>query len=48
MVLQIFVRKDFDPVGVLLLDPGKVRVVTLGSEEFLELETARRGKKRLL
>jgi membrane-bound lytic murein transglycosylase D len=47
MVLQIFVRKDFDPVGVLLLDPGKVRVVTLGSEEFLELETARRGKKRL-
>jgi membrane-bound lytic murein transglycosylase D len=47
MVLQIFVRKDFDPVGVLLLDPAKVRVVTLGSEEFLELETARRGKKRL-
>jgi membrane-bound lytic murein transglycosylase D len=47
MVLQIFVRKDFDPSGVLLLDPTKVRVVTLGSEEFLELETARRGKKRL-
>jgi membrane-bound lytic murein transglycosylase D len=47
MVLQIFVRKDFDPAGVLLLDPSLVRVVTLGSEEFLELETARRGKKRL-
>lgn len=47
MVLQVFVRKDFDPVGVLLLDPGKVRVVTLGSEEFLELETARKGRKRL-
>jgi membrane-bound lytic murein transglycosylase D len=47
MVLQIFVRKDFDPVGVLLLDPGRVRVVTLGSDEFLELEAARRGKKRL-
>jgi membrane-bound lytic murein transglycosylase D len=47
MVLQVFVRKDYDPVGVLLLDPGKVRVVTLGSEEFLELETARKGKKRL-
>jgi membrane-bound lytic murein transglycosylase D len=47
MVLQIFVRRDFDPAGVLLLDPGKVRVVTLGSEEFLQLETARRGKKRL-
>ena len=48
MVLQIFVRKDFDPAGVVLLDPSKVRVVTLGSEEFLELETARRGKKRLI
>jgi membrane-bound lytic murein transglycosylase D len=47
MVLQIFVRKDFDPAGVLLLDAARVRVVTLGSEEFLELETARRGKKRL-
>ena len=47
MVLQIFVRKDFDPAGVQLLDPTQVRVVTLGSEEFLELETARRGKKRL-
>jgi membrane-bound lytic murein transglycosylase D len=47
MVLQIFVRKDFDPAGVLLLDPAQVRVVTLGSEEFLQLETARRGKKRL-
>jgi membrane-bound lytic murein transglycosylase D len=47
MVLQIFVRKDFDPAGVVLVDAAKVRVVTLGSEEFLELETARRGKKRL-
>ena len=47
MVLQIYVSKDFDPAGVLLLDPAKVRVVTLGSDEFLELETARRGKKRL-
>ncbi|MES1208830.1 MAG: LysM peptidoglycan-binding domain-containing protein, partial [Pseudomonadota bacterium] len=47
MVLQVFVRRDFDPSGVMLLDPSRVRVVTLGSEEFLELETARRGKKRL-
>jgi membrane-bound lytic murein transglycosylase D len=31
----------------MLLDPTKVRVVTLGSEEFLQLEAARRGKKRL-
>jgi LysM repeat protein len=31
-----------------LLDPAQVRVVTLGSREFLELEAARRGKKRLV
>jgi membrane-bound lytic murein transglycosylase D len=48
MVLQIFVRKDFDPSRIVLLDPASVRVVTLGSEEFLELEAARRGKKRLI
>jgi len=47
MVLQVYVRKDFDPTGILLLDAARVRVVTLGSEEFLELEAARRGKKRL-
>jgi membrane-bound lytic murein transglycosylase D len=47
LVLQIFVRKDFDRAGVALLDPGKVRAVTLGSEEFLALEAARRGKTRL-
>ena len=48
MVLQIFVRKDFDPREVVLLDPAHVHVVTLGSQEFLELEAARRGKKRLV
>lgn len=48
LILQVYVRKDFDPAGVLLVDPARVRVVTLGSEEFLELETARRGKKRVL
>lgn len=47
LVLQLFVAKDFDRAGVALLDPGKVRVVTLGSQEFLALETARRGKTRL-
>jgi membrane-bound lytic murein transglycosylase D len=30
-----------------LLDPDKIRVVTLGSQEFLDLEAARRGKTRL-
>lgn len=47
MVLQIFVPRGFDPAGISLLDAAKVRVVTLGSDEFLELEAARRGKKRL-
>ncbi|HEY4184346.1 MAG TPA: transglycosylase SLT domain-containing protein [Polyangia bacterium] len=48
MVLQIFVRKEFDPTEVVLLDSARVKVVTLGSDEFLELEAARRGKKRLI
>jgi membrane-bound lytic murein transglycosylase D len=47
MVVQIFVRKDFDPAAVVVLDAAHVRVVTLGSDEFLELEAAKRGKKRL-
>ncbi|HET6148756.1 MAG TPA: transglycosylase SLT domain-containing protein [Polyangia bacterium] len=47
LILQVFVRKDFDPTGVLLIDPARVRVVTLGSEEFLELTTAQRGKRRV-
>jgi LysM repeat protein len=47
LVLQIFVKKSFDRAGVALLDSSKVRAVTLGSEEFLALEAARRGKTRL-
>jgi membrane-bound lytic murein transglycosylase D len=47
LILQVYVRKDFDPAGVLMVDSSKVRVVTLGSEEFLELQTARRGKRRV-
>jgi membrane-bound lytic murein transglycosylase D len=47
LILQLYVRRDFDRAGVALLDPGKVRAVTLGSEEFLALEAARRGKTRL-
>jgi membrane-bound lytic murein transglycosylase D len=47
LVLQIFVREGFDSSGVVLLNPDKVRVVTLGSQEFLDLEAARRGKTRL-
>ncbi len=47
LILQLFVRKSFDRSHVKLLDPDKLRVVTLGSEEFLELEVAQRGKTRL-
>jgi membrane-bound lytic murein transglycosylase D len=47
LILQLFVREGLDRANVMLLDPDKVRVVTLGSEEFLELEAARRGKTRL-
>lgn len=47
MVLQVFVSKQFDRSQVALLDSSKVRVVTLGSEEFHALEAARRGKTRL-
>jgi membrane-bound lytic murein transglycosylase D len=47
LILQLFVAEGFDRQDVVLLDPNKVRVVTLGSEEFLELEAARRGKTRL-
>ncbi|MGA7740515.1 MAG: LysM peptidoglycan-binding domain-containing protein [Polyangia bacterium] len=47
LVLQIFVRDGFDRANVALLDPDKIRVVTLGSQEFLDLEAARRGKTRL-
>ncbi len=47
LILQLFVREGFDRSDVMLLDPDKLRVVTLGSEEFSELETARRGKTRL-
>jgi membrane-bound lytic murein transglycosylase D len=47
LVLQIFVARDFDRAGIALLDSAKVRVVTIGSEEFLALEAARRGKTRL-
>ena len=47
LVLQLYVHKELDRAAVALLDPAKVRVVTLGSEEFLALQTARRGKTRL-
>lgn len=47
MVLQLFVPKDFDRGAVALLDPARLQVVTLGSEEFLALRAAQGGKTRL-
>jgi len=47
MVFQAFVPESFDGKNVALLDPATLQIVTLGSEEFLELAAARRGKTRL-
>jgi membrane-bound lytic murein transglycosylase D len=47
MVFQLFVPEAFDGKDVALLDSTRLQVVTLGSEEFLELQAARRGKTRL-
>ncbi len=48
MVLQLFVQKEFDRAGAALLDPEQIQVVTLGSDQFLELQAAVRGRKRLV
>ncbi|MCG5053626.1 MAG: transglycosylase SLT domain-containing protein [Myxococcales bacterium] len=47
MILQLFIAEDFDRNSVALLDPAKLQVVTLGSEEFLALRAAQGGKTRL-
>jgi membrane-bound lytic murein transglycosylase D len=47
MVLQLHVPSDLDRSRLRLLDPRNLRVVSIGSEEFHEMETALRGKTRL-
>jgi membrane-bound lytic murein transglycosylase D len=47
MVLQIWVAPEFDVAKAALLDPARVRVVTVGSEEFFDLVEARAGRKRI-
>lgn len=47
MVLDLWVDKDFDISQVVLVDPGRVRVVTTGSNEFFELVETLRGRKRV-
>ncbi|HWE27782.1 MAG TPA: LysM peptidoglycan-binding domain-containing protein, partial [Polyangia bacterium] len=47
MVLQLWVPSDFDTSKAALVDPSRVRVVTVGSPEFFDLVEGRRGRKRL-
>jgi len=46
MVLQLFVARDADLSGALMVPEEKVKVVTVGSDEFLALSEAKRGRKR--
>jgi membrane-bound lytic murein transglycosylase D len=47
MVLQVWVEPGFDESRVALVDPGRIRLVTTGSDEFFDLVEARRGRARL-
>jgi membrane-bound lytic murein transglycosylase D len=47
MVLQLFLPPGFARDDVALLAPERLRVVTLGTEEFHTLDAARRGKRRV-
>jgi membrane-bound lytic murein transglycosylase D len=47
LMLQVFVHKDFDSAGIVLIDAARVQVVPLGSEEFLDRAAALRGKSRI-
>ena len=47
MVLQLWVDNAFDTAKAALVDPSRVRVVTVGSDEFFDLEETKRGRERL-
>lgn len=47
LVLQVWVGGDLDLARVALVDPSRVRVVTVGSDEFFDLEETKRGRVRL-
>ncbi len=47
LVLQVWVNNDLDTGKAALIDATRVRVVTVGSDEFFELEEAKRGRVRL-
>jgi membrane-bound lytic murein transglycosylase D len=48
MVLQAFVAQGFDERSVVLLDQRRLKLVTAGSEAFLNAYEERRGRKRLI
>jgi membrane-bound lytic murein transglycosylase D len=47
LVLQLWVAPEFDQGKAALVDANRVRVVTVGSDEFFELEETKRGRARL-
>jgi membrane-bound lytic murein transglycosylase D len=47
LVLQIWIAPDFDQSKVALVDGSIVRVVTVGSDEFFDVEETKRGRVRL-
>ena len=48
MVLQAFLPPKRKPSNVALLDPSRLRIVTRGSKEHLELAEKRTGRKRVV
>ena len=47
-VLQLWVAPGFDMARAALIDPARVYLVTMGSQEFFDVVEARRGRKRLV
>jgi membrane-bound lytic murein transglycosylase D len=47
MVLQIFAPRRLDLSGAVLQPEERLRIVTVGSEEFLQAFEAKRGRKRI-
>jgi membrane-bound lytic murein transglycosylase D len=48
MVLQLFVPQAFDRKQVMLVEAGKVRVVTIGSQEYYDTRALLRGRNRVV
>lgn len=48
LVLQLWVAPGFDVARAALIDPARVYLVTMGTQEFFDVVEARRGRKRLV